>query len=286
MTALFLLFLSQSSYGLTNCLWKFKGRALSSWWLLSVRSLITFPLFLLILYLMDYYVTDSLRPWSDSQWLNALWALPLSLVGLVMFIRSVRSGTVSKAVPLLGFISFWGVMSSVLLFHHTFESSLLLPACMMFTGFLLLSSNDFKSFDFDKGLLLAMGAAFCWGITIPAFAELSRDGSAWKLSAIQEGMVLVVATIAYWFRPVGDLRMNKGAGLPMLIGLLTVIGVGGTNYVLGSVSPLVFSLLCLVQPAVSLLMAYAALGERMNRYQWIGTVMLLAGSFWLMADSQ
>jgi len=204
----------------------------------------------------------------------------------VMFIRSVRSGTVSKAVPLLGFISFWGVMSSVLLFHHTFESSLLLPACMMFTGFLLLSSNDFKSFDFDKGLLLAMGAAFCWGITIPAFAELSRDGSAWKLSAIQEGMVLVVATVAYWFRPVGDLRMNKGAGLPMLIGLLTVIGVGGTNYVLGSVSPLVFSLLCLVQPAVSLLMAYAALGERMNRYQWIGTVMLLAGSFWLMADSQ
>jgi drug/metabolite transporter (DMT)-like permease len=286
MLTLFLLFLAQSSYGLTNCLWKIKGRTVSSWWLLSVRSLVTFPLFLLILYLVDYYVADAFRPWSDSQWLNALWALPLSLVGLVMFIRSVRSGAVSRSVPLLGFISFWGVMSSILLFNHEFEAVFLMPSCILLIGFLLLSSKDFKEFHFDKGLLLAMGAAFCWGVTIPAFAELSRDGASWKLSAIQEGMVLVVATLAYWFRPASDLRMNKGTALPMLIGLLTVAGVGGTNYVLGSVSPLVFSMLCLAQPAVSLLVAYVSLGERLDRLQWIGTLLLLSGSFWLMVVFQ
>ncbi|MFM7079793.1 MAG: EamA family transporter [Bacteroidota bacterium] len=286
MLTLFLLFLAQSSYGLSNCLWKVKGRLLSSWWLLSVRSLVTFPLFLLILYLLDYYVTDSFRPWSDGQWLNAVWALPLSLVGLVMFIRSVRSGFVSKSVPLLGFISFWGILSSVLLFNHSFQLSMMLPSIAMFVGFLLLSTNDFKSFNFDKSLLLAMGAAFCWGITIPAFADLSRDGGTWKLSAIQEGMVLLVATVAYWFKPVTDLRVNKGFGLPVLIGLLTVAGVGGTNYVLGNISPLVFSLLCLAQPAVSLLVAYAIMSERMSRIQWLGTMLLITGSYWLMVDFQ
>lgn len=286
MITLFLLFLAQSSYGLSNCLWRVRGRSFSSWWLLSVRSLVTFPLFLLILYLLDYYVTDTFRPWSDTQWLNALWALPLSLVGLVMFIRSVRSGFVIKSVPLLGFISFWGVMSSVLLFNHSFQFAMMAPSIAMFVGFLMLSTSDFKNFNFDKSLLLAMGAAFCWGITIPAFADLSRDGASWKLSAIQEGMVLIVATVAYWFKPVTDLRTNKGLGLPVLIGLLTVIGVGGTNYVLGKISPLVFSLLSLAQPAVSLLVAYAVMGERMSWIQWLGVLMLISGSFWLVVGFQ
>jgi len=211
---------------------------------------------LLILYLLDYYVTDPFRPWSDSQWLNALWALPLSLVGLVMFIRSVRSGFVIKSVPLLGFISFWGVMSSVLLFNHSFQFAMMAPSIAMFVGFLMLSTSDFKNFNFDKSLLLAMGAAFCWGITIPAFADLSRDGASWKLSAIQEGMVLIVATVAYWFKPVTDF------------------------------SPLVFSLLSLAQPAVSLLVAYAVMGERMSWIQWLGVLMLISGSFWLVVGYQ
>jgi drug/metabolite transporter (DMT)-like permease len=99
-------------------------------------------------------------------------------------------------------------------------------------------------------------------------------------------MVLIVATVAYWFKPVTDLRINKGLGLPVLIGLLTVVGVGGTNYVLGKISPLVFSLLSLAQPAVSLLVAYAVMGERMSWIQWLGVLMLISGSFWLVVGFQ
>ncbi|MFN5325034.1 MAG: EamA family transporter [Bacteroidota bacterium] len=278
MLTLILLVCSQAAYGLTNCLWKIKGRSISSWWLMANRSLITFPAFLLIL-----YFAGAGTPWNDTQWLYALWALPLSLVGLVCFVRSVRSGFVSKSVPLLAFISFWGVVSSVFFFNHSFEYEFLYPTVVLAAGFVLISRRDLLEMEFDRGMVLAMLAAFCWGITIPAFSEMSKGDAFWKLSAIQEGMVLIVSAIAYWFRPVGDLRMNKGLELPVLIGFLTVAGVGGTNYVLGQVSPLIFSLLCLTQPAVSLMVAYFKLGERLTKWQWMGTIMLMLGSIWLVS---
>ena len=278
MLSLFVLLMAQVSYGVTNCLWKVKGRAVSSWWLIANRSLITFPAFLLIL-----YFAGSGKPWSDYQWLTALWALPVSLVGLIFFIRGVRSGTVSKGVPLLAFISFWGVMSATLIFDQTFQSKWLLPTAMLLLGFVLVNLKAFSNFELDKGALFSMVAAFCWGITIPGFAEMSKGDAFWKLSAIQECMVLVVSSVAYWFRPVGDLRVNKGLELPFLIGLLTVLGVGGTNYVLGHISPVVFSLLCLTQPAASLLVAYFNMGERLTWPQWLGVISLMSGGVWLVA---
>jgi len=95
--------------------------------------------------------------------------------------------------------------------------------------------------------------------------------------------VLLVSAVAYWFRPVADLRVNKGLGLPILIGFLTVVGVGGTNFVLGQINPVIFSMLCLTQPAVSLLVAYLNLGERLSTIQWVGVVLLLLGGVWLMS---
>jgi len=278
MLTMLLLVTAQASYGLTNCLWKVKGRTLSSWWLMANRSLVTFPVFLLIL-----YFAGSGKPWSDYQWLTSLWALPLSLVGLVAFIRGVRGGSVSKGVPLLAFISFWGVLSSTMFFNEVFEPSYMLPSICLVIGFLVVNLKELNQFEFDKGSLLVMLAAVCWGVTIPAFAEMSKGDAFWKLSAIQECMVLLVSAVAYWFRPVADLRVNRGLGLPVLIGFLTVVGVGGTNYVLGQISPVVFSLLCLAQPAVSLLMAYFSLGERVGAIQWLGVFFLMAGSVWLMS---
>lgn len=275
---MFLLVIAQASYGLTNCLWKVKGRTLSSWWLMANRSLVTFPVFLLIV-----YFAGSGKAWSDFQWLTALWSLPLSLVGLVLFIRGVRSGSVSKGVPMLAFICFWGVVSSTLFFNQPFHSTYLLPASLLVIGFFVVNMKEINFLEFDKGTLLIMLAAFCWGITIPAFSEMSKGDAFWKLSAIQECMVLLVSAVAYWFRPVADLRVNKGLGLPILIGFLTVAGVGGTNFVLGQISPVVFSLLCLTQPAVSLLMAYFSLGERLGKIQWMGVFLLMAGSVWLMS---
>ena len=277
MLTMLLLVIAQASYGLTNCLWKVKGRNLSSWWLMANRSLVTFPIFLLIL-----YFAGSGKTWSDFQWLTALWSLPLSLVGLVLFIRGVRSGSVSKGVPILAFISFWGVLSSTLFFNQSFQTAYFLPAILLVIGFFIVNLKELNLFEFDKGTWMIMLAAFCWGITIPAFAELSKGDAFWKLSAIQECMVLLVSAVAYWFRPVADLRVNKGLGLPLLIGILTVAGVGGTNFVLGQISPVVFSLLCLTQPAVSLLVAYLSLDERLTTIQWVGVILLLSGSVWLM----
>ncbi|MFM2190854.1 MAG: EamA-like transporter family, partial [Bacteroidota bacterium] len=223
------------------------------------------------------------KPWTDYQWLTALWSLPLSLVGLVFFIRGVRSGSVSKGVPMLAFISFWGVLSSTLFFNQSFQSAYLLPAVLLVIGFFVVNLKEVKLIEFDKGTWMIMLAAFCWGVTIPAFAEMSKGDALWKLSAIQECMVLLVSAVAYWFRPVADLRVNKGLGLPILIGFLTVVGVGGTNFVLGQISPVIFSMLCLTQPAVSLLVAYLNLGERLSTTQWVGVVLLLSGSVWLMS---
>jgi drug/metabolite transporter (DMT)-like permease len=278
MLTMLLLVTAQASYGLTNCLWKVKGRTLSSWWLMANRSLITFPVFLLIL-----YFAGSGKPWTDYQWLTALWSLPLSLVGLVLFIRGVRIGSVSRGVPTLAFISFWGVLSSTLFFNQSLQSAFLLPAILLVIGFFVVNLKEIKHIELDKGTWMIMLSAFCWGVTIPAFAEMSKGDALWKLSAIQECMVLLVSAVSYWFRPVADLRVNKGLGLPILIGFLTVVGVGGTNYVLGQISPVVFSMLCLTQPAVSLLVAYLNLGERLSSTQWVGVVLLLSGSAWLMS---
>ncbi|MFM7823689.1 MAG: EamA family transporter [Bacteroidota bacterium] len=183
---------------------------------------------------------------------------------------------------MLAFISVWGVLSSTIFFNQSFHSSYLLPTILLVIGFFVVNLKELNLFEFDKGTWMIMLAAFCWGVTIPAFAEMSKGDAFWKLSAIQECMVLLVSAVAFWFRPVADLRVNKGLGLPILIGFLTVAGVGGTNFVLGQISPVVFSLLCLTQPAVSLIVAYLNLGERLSATQWFGVLLLLSGSVWLM----
>ena len=142
MTFLYLFF-GMICFGASNCLWRNLQKSFSDSQLLLYRSLLTVPLLLLICWYIDSnYLLNPID--YISSFLSAAPWIVISLLGLYLFIASIRlqASGISAAVVLWG--SLFGVMMSYFIDHTPFPSNILSISMLSIAGLLLIDSELFN----------------------------------------------------------------------------------------------------------------------------------------------
>ena len=127
-----------------------------------------------------------------------------------------------------------------------------------------------------KPLALALGATFGFGAALTFMAMGSKDSSLLTMTTMRVTSVSIAALIALRFRSIGGIPAKT---LPLLIfigiadflanfliGLATTKGLVSITMVLGSLFPIVTSV-----------MAFKFLHERLHRVQYVGIVFAIVG---------
>ena len=127
-----------------------------------------------------------------------------------------------------------------------------------------------------KPLALALGATFGFGAALTFMAMGSKDSSLLTMTTMRVTSVSIAALIALRFRSIGGIPAKT---LPLLIfigiadflanfliGLATTKGLVSITMVLGSLFPIVTSV-----------MAFKFLHERLHRVQYVGIVFAILG---------
>ncbi|WP_281745715.1 DMT family transporter [Thermanaerovibrio acidaminovorans] len=139
------------------------------------------------------------------------------------------------------------------------------------------------------GYIKALGAAACWGVSIPmtrwlvTAGGLSPVGANWWRS-----LTLVVVAWGLWFRGPGSRpeRRRALARIPLktwlILNVAGAIGLalGGYTFAVAlTMSPAsLITPITASSPIITALVAVAFMGERLARHQWIGVGMVVLGS--------
>ena len=278
MTFLYLFF-GMICFGVSNCLWRNLQKSFSDSQLLLYRSLITVPLLLLICWYIDSnYLLNPID--YISPFLSAVPWIVISLLGLYLFIASIRlqASGISAAVVLWG--SLFGVMMSYFIDHTPFPSNILSISILSIAGLLLIDSELFKKIKPNKGTSLAMGAGLCWAIASRGFkSEITVTHP--SLFALFQEMVVLIISLALVFAQRKSTSLEytstpiKGI---LIIALLTIGGIMGSNLAIANSNMMYFSLISAVQPATTVIVSRFFQKEDISNIQIIGAILLITAA--------
>jgi drug/metabolite transporter (DMT)-like permease len=198
--------------------------------------------------------------------------------GLALFYRALAVGTMSVVSPVAACGAL--VPFGLALAGGERPSALVLAGAVVALGGAVLASADEHRADDAgrrKGALLAIAAAFALGLFIYFLGRGGQQGE--TLSALVGARVGSLALLVAWARVTrAPMRIDRGAipGLAVL-GILDVTANG--LFVLASARGYlsIVSVLGSLYPIVTVLSAYAFLGERINTVQRAGVVLALVG---------
>ncbi|MFE7782136.1 EamA family transporter [Streptomyces nigrescens] len=154
----------------------------------------------------------------------------------------------------------------------------LLPGCLAAGGVLLLSGGGSTSLP-AVGLALAAGAACCWAGYILVSARMAT-----RLSGGQ-GLAVAITWAALLSAPYGIARAGSGLLDPHVLWVAAVVAVVSSVLpyslnleALRRIPPRVFGVLTSLEPAAGALFGLLVLGQRLDRYQWLGIAAVACAS--------
>lgn len=206
-----------------------------------------------------------------------------ALLAYVCLFYAFEHGRLTLAVPIM---SSWAVIASALslvLFHERLTAAELVGAAAVIAGAVVVSRHAQRSESAPGGtrprwLLAAVGAAVGFGILIPAMRRMSPVfGSVGTIGAVYVADLVLALPLAIGFRV--DLRPPRGRAwlLVFLAGLFET--AGSVCIVLGALhAPLtIVSPLASLAAALTVLYAWAVLGERPARGVLVGAALVSIG---------
>jgi hypothetical protein len=184
-------------------------------------------------------------------------------------------------------ISISSILSALfgcLILNEAYSEKIILAFIVAIAGILLLDSPVNKARQSSpknsiKGTLIAIFAAICWAIANLGFKTSIPELGIYTFSFLQEATVLLVSGSAVFIsRPLHSSNRKENL-LIFFIAILTIVGVIFNNLGMDRLPLHLFSLLVLVQPLTTLLVAYGWLKERPTNKQWLGSALLLVGIY-------
>jgi drug/metabolite transporter (DMT)-like permease len=198
--------------------------------------------------------------------------------GLALFYRALAVGTMSIVSPVAACGAL--VPFALALAGGERPSTLVLAGAVAALGGAVLASADEHRADDAgrrKGVLLAVAAAFALGLFIYFLGRGGQQGE--TLSALVGARVGSLGLLAVWAASTrASVRLDRGAVAGVaLLGALDVSA--NALFVLASARGYlsIVSVLGSLYPIVTVLAAYALLGERINALQRAGVALALAG---------
>jgi drug/metabolite transporter (DMT)-like permease len=275
------LFFGMICFGISNCLWRDLQVKHSSFQLLLSRSVITL-LILTVIYLIieeyDFLTTEN----PLNQFIYSLPWILISLSGLLFFIQSVKH----QASGLSGAVVLWSTLFGVL-FSKAFDKNPLpetfgLVIALYLTGLSLIDKNILKASLPGRGTIMALGAGLCWALASRGFKTGISATNPTAFALFQESTVLIISMTVLFFqknfsRPSYILSNNIFKDV-LLLALLTVGGIMGTNLALKSSTLMYFTLLSAVQPATTVIISKFIQKEEISSRQIIGAGLLIVGA--------
>ncbi|MCW2809445.1 MAG: hypothetical protein JWQ93_3400 [Marmoricola sp.] len=208
------------------------------------------------------------------------WAIASGLTlagGLIVFYSALATGTMGIVAPItaLGVVVplTWGLMTG------DSPSSLQgVGIAVAVTGVVLASGPELRAVSGPRPLLLACGAAICFGASLTFLAEAAASNLLPTLFAMKAATALPLATGVMCLRSgAGAIDLRGGAPKLVLIALADVTAYLCLTYALGEAEVTVVSVLGSLYPAVTVVLARIVLGERLGDLQAGGVVIVFAG---------
>lgn len=207
----------------------------------------------------------------------------LALVGYLSFYKGLQKGNISVVSPIT---SSWAVVTTLLaivIFGETLSSLQIVGVLGIFIGIFLTSTNlkEFKKSirqGTSNGVLEAIIAMVSWGLTFLLVKPIVD--AAGPVMAVLFLRAIMLVFLFSWVR-ISRTKIGIPTKLIFLFligsGLLDVFGfvtysIGITTEFLSIVSPIVA-----IFPAVTIMLAYVFLKERLVNNQKIGIVTILTG---------
>jgi drug/metabolite transporter (DMT)-like permease len=269
-------------FGVSNCLWRDLQIKYSDFQILFARSTITIS----ILILIDLSFEGSNILTIDNAFQQFIYSSPwilISLLGLLFFIQSVKY----QASGLSGAVVLWSTLFGVL-FSKAFDKSPLpdtfsLVIALYLIGLSLIDKNIMKASLPGRGTLMALGAGLCWALASRGFKTGISATNPTVFALFQEATVLIIAIMALFYQKkfsgLNYKLSNKIFVDVLLLALLTVGGIMGTNLALKSNTLIYFTLISAVQPAATVIVSKFIQKEEINSRQIIGAgILIIAAS--------
>ncbi len=276
------LFFGMMCFGVSNCLWRDLQIKYSNFQILFARSTIT----ILILILIDLSFEGSNILTIDNAFQQFIYSSPwilISLLGLLFFIQSVKY----QASGLSGAVVLWSTLFGVL-FSKAFDKSPLpdtfgLVIALYLIGLSLIDKNIMKASLPGRGTLMALGAGLCWALASRGFKTGISATNPIVFALFQEATVLIIAIMVLFYQKkfsgLNYKLSNKIFVDVLLLALLTVGGIMGTNLALKSSTLIYFTLISAVQPAATVIVSKFIQKEEINSRQIIGAgILIIAAS--------
>jgi uncharacterized membrane protein len=279
--AFLFLFFGMMCFGISNCLWRDLQLMHSNFQLLFSRSILT----LLILTVVYLTIEGSNFLPTENTLKYFIYSLPwilISLSGLLFFIQSVKH----QASGLSGAVILWSTVFGVLL-SKAFDKSPLPDTCglvivLYVIGLSLIDTNIMKASLPGRGTLMAFGAGLCWALASRGFKTGISATNPTAFALFQEATVLIIAmTVLFYQKNFSSVNYKLSNNIfkdVMLLALLTVGGIMGTNLALKSSTLIYFTLISAVQPATTVIVSKFIQKEEINIRQIIGAGILILGA--------
>jgi drug/metabolite transporter (DMT)-like permease len=196
-------------------------------------------------------------------------------VGLNAFYVALASGTMGVVSPIASLGVIVPVVAGFLRGEH--PGALVLAGIVVaLVGIVLASGPELGGEAGARPVLLALGAALAFGISLLCITQGSRTSTVMTMTTMRVSTVLIAAVLALVLRTVGGLTI---ADLP-LVAVAGVFDVSA-NLTFGAASTMglvsVVAVLGSLYPVTTVLLARFLHGERMGQVQQAGVVAALVG---------
>lgn len=233
---------------------------------------LTYPLSALALSALALALGQPLPPPSDLMW-GAL-AGAVGLASILLFYRALSIGPMGPVSVLTGALSATVPLGAGLMRGEHLSVLGGFGALGVLAGTALLSAAPAEQKG-GRGWILALISGVGFGVYFTLLGQAqAADGVLWTLTAARLSslaIVLPLAAFSIGLRPRRMGFMLASAPGDTLGNLFYLLSVQRGGLALGS-------LLTSLYPAVTMLLAVAALRERLSRWQWAGALLALAGA--------
>ncbi|MDO5654382.1 MAG: EamA family transporter [Brachymonas sp.] len=223
---------------------------------------------------------------SKRQWLHALIVAALMLGGGMGFVvhasKRINSGLIATFVAVVPMLtSLWG-----LLFRKLPTRLEILGMAVGLAGVAMLVRGSGFSSD-PVGIALMAGSTACWSlgsVLSTTKFPLAPGAGGFASEMLCGGVLFTLLTLgAREPLPAWPLQLVPTAALLYLVVFGSIIGFSAYLYLLAHASPALATSYAFVNPVIALLLGMALGGERVTRWEWLATGVILGGVVLILA---
>lgn len=282
MLELLISFAGMLCFGISNCLWRPAFRVMNLAGVLFFRSLYTVMIMTLLLMVYHGFFSHDTPDILHSSVLKSIGWICLSFAGLILLTQSLRYNPSGISGSVVTVLSLFGGLTAHFIRNEPWPEYLLYIIYLYAVGIALIDKAVLQTFLPDKGVLLALSAAACWGVANLGFKEGIDQMGAYTFAWLQELVVLTGSGAWLLYRKMKTghtVEEKQEKGHILILAFLTLGGIVCCNVALGRLSLMQFACISMVQPVATVVISKWIQCEQISARQLTGAAFLLAGAF-------